>query len=100
MAKLNEATERLAAALARLEGALGKPPPKKGGGGAQQGDLFAADESQALRKQLTDLAAERDGLRQELDAARAENDKLQTLTTELSSGLDAAIGELKTVLDE
>lgn len=100
MAKLDEATERLAAAVGRVEGALAKPAPKKPATASGQGDLFAADEAQALRKQLAELSAERDGLRQELDAAREENGKLQTLTTELSSGLDAAIGELKTVLDE
>ncbi|MEQ9638390.1 MAG: DUF4164 family protein [Alphaproteobacteria bacterium] len=100
MAKLDKATERLAAAIDRLEGALAKPAPKKGGGAAGQADLFGADESAALRKQLDALAVERDGLREELDAARAENGKLQILTAELSSGLDSAIGELKTVLDE
>jgi uncharacterized protein (DUF3084 family) len=101
MPTLDDATRRLNAALDRLEGALGKPAtaaqpaPTRG-----QGDLFAADERDALRKQLAKLTAERDGLKQELDAAQQENTRLQGLTAELSNGLDHAIGELKTVLED
>lgn len=102
MPTLDEATQRLAAALDRLEGALATPTAQaeaKPAAARGQGDLFAADERDALRKQLAQLAAERDGLRKELEAARQENTRLQGLTMELSDGLDQAIGELKTVLD-
>lgn len=102
MPTLDDATRRLAAALDRLEGALAKPAIIQAeagpAAGRQQGDLFAAEERDALRKQVSQLAAERDGLRRELEAARQENTRLQGLTTELSHGLDQAIGELKTVL--
>lgn len=107
MATLDEATSRLAAAVTRLEGALSGAEAKPAAAAPAtqpatrgQGDLFAADERDALRKQLKALTAERDGLRKELETAQAENTRLQGLTAELSTGLDAAIGELKTVLDE
>jgi hypothetical protein len=91
-----EATVRLAAALDRLEAALNRAGP---GPGRPQGDFFAREERDALKRQMAALAAERNDLAKRLAAAETENARLQSVTAELSSGLDAAIGELKTVLE-
>ena len=103
MPNLDDATRRLTVALDRLEGALSQPAAAGDGKPVKarpQGDLFDADERDKLRKQLAALAAERDKLRQELDATQQENTRLQGLTAQLSNGLDQAIGELQTVLDD
>ena len=44
------------------------------------------------------VAAERDSLREELSAVRAEYDALIEVTETVSAGLDASIGRIKAVL--
>lgn len=72
MSKLSDATERLQAAVARLE--------------------------LAAEAQLRDGAG-REELQSELATAQAENERLRRTNADISGRLDAAIDRLKTVLE-
>lgn len=80
MSKLNDANERLDAALARLEAAVAARGQEAGAAAG------AADDNQRLQSELTRL--------------RADFESLQATSGTVSSRLDGAIGRLRNMLAE
>ena len=79
-------SERLEAALARLEAAAGKAAARGAG-------------SKGMMERVAMLTAERDRLTKTLTAAERDRAKIKAATAMISSRLDGAIGEIKSVLD-
>lgn len=86
MTDLQTATQRIDAALARLESAIEK-------------SSHAAAESAVKNGEMRTLAAERDGLSTELAAARAQYRELVALKEDAAGELDGAILRLQEILD-
>lgn len=78
MSRLQQATQRLADAVTRLE---------------------RAASSEALHRDDRDLAEQRDRLSAELAEAQAENARLRETNEAIAGRLDAAIAKLKSVLE-
>lgn len=86
MTDLQAATERIDAALARLESAIEK-------------SCQEAAESAVKNSDMRALAEERDGMSTELTAARAQCRELAELKKDAAGQLDGAILRLQEILD-
>ncbi len=87
MDTLETATDRIAAAVARIEAAV----EKSTNNGA---------ESPRPAGEVRSLVAERDVLTGDLVAARAECDKLKGRTSDAAQRLSEAIGQLESILGD
>ncbi len=94
MSRAEEITERLAAALDRIEGAVTAAEARRDAAG-EIGDI---DEGAAAER-VAAAEAERARLAGELEALQSEHVTLRETTDAVSERLDAAIGELRTVLE-
>lgn len=86
MTNLDEATGKLDAALARLEGRLGAVLEQTGDPGV-------------ARREVEALTEDRARLAEELDAALAREKELQALADEASVALGSAIAEVRAALE-
>jgi len=85
MVTMDEAIQRLDAALARLDGALDS--------------LFEqAGDPAVLRREVQAMSEDRARLAEDLDAALARESELQALADEASAALGSAIEEVKAAL--
>lgn len=92
-----DAKARLEEAVGRLEGALGGIVERANASG---GDIDKLSRRVGdLESELTSLRDERDRLAGELDASRAGQSSMQEAMDAVSTRLDKAIVEIKTVLD-
>lgn len=86
MMTLDQATEKLDAALKRLEGTL-------------DGVFERAGDPDIARREVAALNQDRANLAEELDAALAREKELQLLADEASVALGSAIAEVRAALE-
>ena len=91
------ATTRLERAIARLEGAIGGAPRARDDASPDQARPERGESG--LESEIHSLQADQQRLTGELDTMRDDYAALQGITDSVAIRLDAALGELKSILD-